>query len=164
MYHNRVKMVGDERSFYLITNRVSGGSFIFGDVEKEKLRRLLFDGQERLSYVVWDYVIMDNHYHAIIEIPKPSDMPREELVAKWQRYHRLQSSYDPGEEVLEGFRNKIHDVSLVVSNFQQRFTQWFNKRTNRWGRLFGGRFDSVIVEQDEKNRGQSFVKALKGLC
>ncbi len=62
-------------------------------------------------------------------------------MAKWQCYHWLPSPYDPGEEVLEGFREKIHDISLVVSNFQQRFTQWYNKRTNRWGRLFGGRFE-----------------------
>ncbi len=54
MYHNRVEAVGGGRSFYLITNRVMGGSYIFSDVEKEKLRRLLPEGQERLSYVVWD--------------------------------------------------------------------------------------------------------------
>ncbi len=141
-------MAGDERCFYLITNRVTGGSFIFGDVEKEKLRKLLFDGQNRFSYVVWDYVIMDNHYHAVIEIPKRSKMSLDTLIAKWQHYHRLPSPYDPGESVLEGFREKIHDISLVVSNFQQRFTQWYNKRTERWGRLFGGRFDSVIVDAD----------------
>ena len=38
--------------------------------------------------------------------------------------------------------------SVIVSNFQQRFTQWYNKRKNRWGKLFGGRFDSVIVDQN----------------
>ncbi len=148
MYHNRVKMNGDERCFYMITNRITGGSFVLGDVEKEKLRQLLFAGQERLSYRVWDYVVMDNHYHAVIEIPKPSEMTHDSLVAKWQRYHRLPNPFDPGNDVLEGFRTKIHDISLVVSNFQQRFTQWFNKRQNRWGRLFGGRFDSVIVDEN----------------
>ncbi len=91
---------------------------------------------------------MDNRYHAVIEIPKPSAMSHEDLVKKWQQYHRLPNPYDPGDDVLEGFRGKIHDISLVVSNFQQRFTQWYNKRTNRWGRLFGGRFDSVIVDKN----------------
>ena len=148
MYRRRVKQRTIERSFYMITNRIVGGSFIFGDAEKERFRKLLFEGQERLSYVVWDYVIMDNHFHALIEIPKPSDMSREILLKRWQIYHRLKVAIDPGDEVLEGFREKIHDISLVVSNFQQRFTQWYNKRHNRWGRLFGGRFDSVIVDQD----------------
>ncbi len=46
------------------------------------------------------------------------------------------------------FREKIHDISLVVGNVQQRFTQWFNKRNDRWGKLFGGRFDSVLVDQN----------------
>ena len=38
---------------------------------------------------------------------------------------------------------------MIISNIQQRFTQWyFNKRNTRWGSLFGGRFDSVILDQD----------------
>ncbi len=147
MYCNRVKMTTDQRSFYLITNRIVGGSFVLGDVEKEKLRHLMFAGTERLSYRIWDYVIMGNHYHAVIEIPEANAMARDELIERWQRYYRLPSLVDPGDDALEGFRQRIHNVSLAVSNFQQRFTQWYNKRNGRWGRLFGGRFDSVIVDR-----------------
>jgi hypothetical protein len=42
------------------------------------------------------------------------------------------------------FRQKIHDLSFVVGNFEQRFVQWYNKRNNRLGSLFN-RFDSVII-------------------
>jgi hypothetical protein len=31
MYHNRVKRQPVERTLYLITNRITGGSMIFGD-------------------------------------------------------------------------------------------------------------------------------------
>jgi hypothetical protein len=34
-----------------------------------------------------------------------------------------------------------------VGNFQQRFTQWHNKRKDRWGKLFGSRFDSVLLDE-----------------
>ena len=61
MYQRRVKLETEGRTFYLITNRITGGSFIFGDLEKEHFRKLLFDGQYRLGYVVWDYCIFDNH-------------------------------------------------------------------------------------------------------
>ena len=47
MYQRRIKRKPEEKTFYLITNRVSGGSFIFGDLEKEYFRKLLFDGQKR---------------------------------------------------------------------------------------------------------------------
>ncbi len=146
MYQRRIKLKAKQKSFYLITNRITGGSFIFGDAEKEYFRKLLFDGQKRFAYTVWDYVIMDNHYHALIEIPESSEMSRQELLVRWQKYYRLKPSINQGDDDLEVFRNKIHDISLVVGNFQQRFTQWFNKRNNRWGKLFGGRFDSVIVD------------------
>ena len=148
MYHRRVKVVPVERSFYLVTNRVVGGSFIFGDVEKELLRKLLFDGQHRYGYVVWDFCIMDNHYHALIEIPEATTMAREDVLRRWYLHQQSKSPGDPGDGVLEAFRMKIHNLSVIIANIQQRFTQWYNKRNNRWGRLFGGRFDSVILDQD----------------
>ena len=38
MYHRRVKLTPGQRSFYLVTNRIAGSSFILGDVEKEFFR------------------------------------------------------------------------------------------------------------------------------
>ena len=50
MYMRRVKESSGVRLFYLITNRVTGGSVIFGDVEKEYLRKLMFSGQQKMGY------------------------------------------------------------------------------------------------------------------
>lgn len=50
--------------------------------------------------------------------------------------------------VLDAFRAKIHDVSTIGRNFQQCFTQWFNRLTERWGWLFGVAFDSILVGVD----------------
>ena len=147
MYHRRVKVPPLERSFYLVTNRVVGGSFIFGDLEKEFFRKLLFDGRKRYGYVVWDFCIMDNQYHALIEIPEAATMARKDVLQRWTLHQKSKSPGDPGDSVLEAFRMKIHDLSVIISNIQQRFIQWYNKRKNRWGRLFGGRFDSVILDQ-----------------
>lgn len=61
MYHNRVKRTPDERSFYMITNRVTDGSFVFDEPEKAKLRELLFAGEDRFGHVMWDNCIMSNH-------------------------------------------------------------------------------------------------------
>ena len=81
MYQWRIKLKAQQNSFYLITIRITGGSFVFGDVEEEYFRKLLFDGQEKLAYTVWDYVIMDNH--PLIEIPDDSEMNREDIIIRW---------------------------------------------------------------------------------
>jgi putative transposase len=150
MYHNRIKRQPVERTLYLITNRITGGSMIFGDQEKEKFRRLLFEGEKRCSYQVWDYVVMGNHYHALIYIPQAEDMSRAEVLRRWQEAEvavNRPGPDDPSEETLDAHRRKIHDISFVVGNFQQRFTQWYNKCNERWGKLFGGRFDSVLLDE-----------------
>lgn len=54
---------------------------------------------------------------------------------------------DPSGETLGAHRQRIHDISFIVGNFQQRFTQWYNKRNDRWSELFGGRFDSVLLDE-----------------
>ena len=148
MYHRRVKVPPEQRSFYLVTNRIVGGSFIFGEIEKEFFRKLLFEGQKRYGYIIWDFCVMDNHYHILIEVPEAASMPRQEVLRRWYLHQKSKSPGDPGDRVLEAFRQKIHDLSVIISNIQQRFTQWYNRRKDRWGRLFGGRFDSVILDQD----------------
>ena len=151
MYHNRVKRQPVERTLYLITNRITGGSMIFGDQEKERLRCLMFEGEKRCGYEIWDYVIMGNHYHAMIYIPSADAMSRAEVLRRWQEAELAVNrpvQDDPNEEVLEAHRQRIHDVSFIVGNFQQRFTQWHNKRNDRWGKVFGGRFDSVLLDND----------------
>jgi len=149
MYHNRVKISSIEQNTrhesvrYMITNRVIGGSFIFKEREKQKFLELLLEGQDRHAYKVIDYVLLSNHYHCILEIKAPEEMSRETLLKKWDRYYRA-TGKEPDEKTLDAFRLKIHDISFVVGNFEQRFVQWYNKRMDRLGSLFN-RFDSVII-------------------
>ena len=150
MYKNRVKVSLDKlneehhSAKYMITNRVIGGSFIFGDKEKQHFLNLLFEGQERHAYRIIDYVILDNHYHCILEITPPEEMSRDEVFVKWIQSKLNVSVVDPGDDVLEAYKQKIHDLSFVVGNFEQRFVQWYNLRKGRLGSLFN-RFDSVII-------------------
>jgi putative transposase len=83
VYHDRVKRQPVERTLYPITNRITGGSMTFGDQEKQRLRRLMFEGEKRCGYEIWDYVIMGNHYHALIYIPKADVMSRAEVLWRW---------------------------------------------------------------------------------
>jgi REP element-mobilizing transposase RayT len=147
MYHNRVKEDPlHESVFYLITNRVAGGSFLFKDAECEHLKNLMIEGEGRFAYRVWDYVIMNNHYHCLIEVFSKDAVTDDQLLAYYNTRQLKPVDKIPCEYAREQLREKVHDISCIVGNFQQRFTQWFNKKHQRWGRLFGGRFDGEIVQ------------------
>ncbi len=161
MYKNRVKVSLETLSRshkgarYMITNRVIGGSFIFGDVEKQKFLDLIFEGMKRHSYRLVDYVLMDNHYHCIIEIDQIEELSRDEVLRRWNLTQRTKEPRLPTGEEFESFNKKIHDISFVVGNFEQRFVQWYNKKMRRNGSLFN-RFDSVIIED---GRALAFIMA-----
>jgi len=95
MYKNRVKISLAEISArhrsvkYMITNRVVGGSYIFGDQEKKHFLNLLIKGQGRHGYRLLDYVLMDNHYHCLVEVPPPEEMSRKDLVERQNRANDL---------------------------------------------------------------------------
>ena len=147
MAHNRVKeSCSDQAVYYLVTNRIAGGRMLFKDVEKYKLKELLFAGSAKLSYQVIDYVFMDNHFHLLIKIPPISQVDDVELLSRYRLYKSNDEVDFINSAQRDDFREKIHDISFVIGNFEQRFVQWFNREHNSWGRLFGQRFDSEMIE------------------
>jgi len=147
MAHNRVKeSCSDQAVYYLVTNRIAGGRMLFKDVEKYKLKELLFAGVAKLSYQVIDYVFMDNHFHLLIKVPPTSETDDVELLNRYRLYKNNDEIEFINKEKKDDFREKIHDISFIIGNFEQRFVQWFNKEKSSWGRLFGQRFDSEMIE------------------
>ena len=41
---------------------------------------------------------------------------------------------------------RMGDVSVFMKEFKQRFSRWYNRRTERFGTLWAERFKSVLVE------------------
>ena len=150
MSHVRIKEVcEDQPVYYLVTNRVAGGRFLFKDQEKQRLKKLLFSGVDRLSYQVVDYVFMDNHFHLIVKIPPIDKISDSQLLKRYRIYKNdPEIDFFTDAERID-FKFKIHDISFIIGNFEQRFVQWFNRTHNSWGRLFGQRFDSELIEVSE---------------
>jgi putative transposase len=147
MSHNRIKeSCSDQAVYYLVTNRIAGGRMLFRGQEKHKLKELLFAGSAKLSYEVIDYVLMDNHFHLLIKIPPTSEMNDIELLKRYRLHKKNEEITFINSDQKDDFREKIHDISFVIGNFEQRFVQWFNKEHSSWGRLFGQRFDSEMIE------------------
>ena len=87
MSYARIKEVCEDQAvYYLVTNRVAGGRFLFKNQEKLKLKELLFDGVDRLSYQVVDYVFMDNHFHVIVKIPPTDKISDSELLKRYRLF------------------------------------------------------------------------------
>ena len=147
MVHNRIKEIcSDQAVYYLVTNRIAGGRMLFRDKEKSMLKKLLFAGSAKLSYQVIDYVFMDNHFHLLIKIPPTESMDDVELLKRYRLHKQNEEITFINSAQRDDFREKIHDISFVIGNFEQRFVQWFNKEHSSWGRLFGQRFDSEMIE------------------
>ncbi len=72
---------------------------------------LMPEFQDRFRLVIHAYVLMDNHFHLLIETPAPV-------------------------------------LSAAVQWLQTSYSMWFNRKHQRVGPLFQGRFKAVVVEPE----------------
>ncbi len=91
--------------------------------DQELFLKTLDEACQRYEWKVWAWVLMKNHYHLVLETPKPT------LVAG-------------------------------MSWLQNTYTRRFNVRHKQWGRLFGDRYKSVLVEEKNRVGSSSYLTTL----
>jgi len=121
---------------------------------------------------VLSYVIMDNHFHLLLEVPPkkkgaPVPMSDEMFLVKIKAFNSLEYYKDvkqllarlrecgsgkKAEEVKAKHTCRMRDLSCFMQGLKRRFSQWFNKTHNRTGTLWEGRFKSIIVEDGYASR------------
>ncbi len=112
------------------------------------------------------FCLMGNHFHLLVRVPeRPEgfDLPLEEVLGLWQRAvgeawnKGMQRQFEiwrqaGGEAGVEDWRRKMLARMFSLSEFmkalKQRFTQWYNRRNDRTGTLWEGRYRSVIVQNE----------------
>jgi putative transposase len=164
MRRARLKVSADRAvGYYHCLSRVVDRRFRLGELEKEQFVRFLREYEEFCEVRVLTYCVMSNHFHVLVAVPqRPKVLPSaEELIAKLRRLSAPQDvgavqqrlalyreAHDvEGERVyLETFYARLWDLSLFMKSLKQRFTQWYNTRTERKGTLWEERFKSVVVE------------------
>ena len=119
-----------------------------------------------LEVRVLSYVIMDNHFHLLLEVPPKKkgtavEMTDDVFLAKIKVFYsnahyvdvremmerfREGGSDGAAEELKASYTRRMHDLSIFMKCLKMRFTQWFNNTHNRTGTLWEGRFKSVLVE------------------
>ena len=154
-------------SLYHVIGRTCGRDFLLSDSRtKYAFLRILRSYEEFLEVRVLSYVVMDNHFHLILEVPPKKTgeavaMSDAQLLSKIKKFYSHQHYIDfvqmltrlrdagsdkAAEELKATYTRRMHDLSCFMQCFKMRFTQWYNKAHGRTGTLWEGRFKSVIVE------------------
>ena len=157
----RIKAEGE--AFYHVVSRIANKAFLLNNDEKKRVfvnmmhRAADFSGVDVITYVV-----MDNHFHLCVRVPKrESEVPESEILRRVGILYgedrrealekRLAGYRGEGNDTavaaeLAKLRSRMGDLSEFMKTFKQRVSQWYNSNYSHEGTLWGGRFKSVLVE------------------
>lgn len=158
MRRPRIKAPEGEDALYHCISRIVSGSRIFGPSEKEYFVNLMWKIAEFLSVEILDYVVMTNHYHQLIFVPGPPKLSDQELLERLRSYYgekgdkylqfrkALETDDKNAELLRERHLKRMGDISEFSKTLKERFSAWYNKRENREGTLWMGRFKSILAQ------------------
>ncbi|MEO0415019.1 MAG: transposase [Verrucomicrobiota bacterium] len=152
--------------------RTVNRQFFFGDKEKTVILKILRNLERALDVKVLGYVLMSNHTHLLLEVPDRetlTPLTEESLFEKFshlydgaylldlrQQFDRARKQSRKPEtlqkrinEILAPFEERRGNLSLFMKEFKQRITLYINKKNDRTGTLWEGRFKSVLIGDDE---------------
>ncbi len=149
-------------NYYHCMSRVIERRFIFEEEEKEYFVQIMRRLAKFSGIKVLTYCLMSNHFHLLLEITDEdaAAFSDKELLRRLKYLYneddlrvfrmRLKTARAAGDvELLKKVREPIvarmFDLSVFMRELKQRFTQWYNRRADRHGPLWEGRFRSVLV-------------------
>jgi len=160
MRTRRIKVIGQTAVYHCITRAV-GGELLFGDREKEIMRKQLWRVAGFCGVEVLTYCVMSNHLHILVRVKEEEFVSDEELVRRFGfLYHGekgrvaacrgiLQQGGEDAERLRARLLLRMSDVSAFMKELKQRFSIWYNRSHRRYGTLWAERFKSVLVENTE---------------
>jgi len=163
---NRIKLRGMPACYHAMS-RVVGGQRLFGDREKEVLRKMLWQVADFCGVEILTYCVMSNHFHVLVRVPPSTSSGQgisdKELLRRFKvlypkptkyqtaEFARLEKALREGNEDAVAIRGRLqarmHDLSEFMKTVKQRFSIWYNRNHgDRRGTLWMERFKSVLVE------------------
>jgi len=163
MRQRRIKVEGAGReACYHCMTRTVNGERLFGDREKEVLRKMLWQVADFSGVEVLTYALMGNHFHVLVRVPECGELSDRELLRRWRVLYPKPTEYeaaslavmertleedgDEAEAIRRRLLARMGDISEFMKTLKQRFTIWFNRTHDRFGTLWSERFKSVLVE------------------
>ena len=157
----RIKAEGE--AFYHVVSRIANKAFLLNNDEKKRVFVNMMHRAADFSGVdVVTYVVMDNHFHLCVRVPRrEGEVPESEVLRRVGVLYgedrratlekRLAGFKEEGDDTaiaaeLEKLRARMGDLSEFMKTFKQRVSQWYNSNYSHEGTLWSGRFKSVLVE------------------
>jgi putative transposase len=97
--------------YHIISRGNERREIFLDDEDRLKLLDMLADYHDRFGILIHCYVLMDNHYHLVIETPQSN-------------------------------------LLKVMHGLNSGYTGYFNRKYNRSGHLFQGRYKAIIVDKE----------------
>jgi len=157
MRTRRLKIIGQTAVYHCISRAVAG-EMLFGNREKEVLRKQLWQVADFCGVEVLTYCVMSNHFHVLVRVREAYSVSDEELLRRLGiLYHRekdrvqvlgaiLKEGGEEAEELRAKLLARMGDVSVFMKELKQRFSIWYNHSHDRYGTLWAERFKSLLVE------------------
>ena len=158
----RARLLGRGPSnLYHVTSRVIEGRMIFDDGEKKRICDYMRAVEAFTGVKVLTHAVMTNHTHWLLEVPEAPKLDEAEVMRRIKGLYsdhdvheieqRLKRAREDGgpklvEQILDGYRARMYDLSQFMKMLQQRISQSYNRRHGRRGPLWQERFKSVCVE------------------
>lgn len=155
---------GSQAGFFHCISRIVDRRFILGQQEKETFRRILRQCEIFYGLKILTYCVMSNHFHLLVEVPEPQELPEDEVVRRVAALyppkfvsslrHDLEAFREAGLEDhaqarLATFTRRMWSLSNFMKSLKQRFSGFYNRNNQRAGTLWEERFRSLIVEGEE---------------
>jgi putative transposase len=182
----RIKSLGsgDSTCFHLMSRLCEGLPF-WDEVEKEALVLLMRKMARFCGMRVLTYCVMGNHFHVLVRVPNQAEWVKQfegeagevRLMAHLRTLYskrfvaalkvglgkwRADGRAELAEQCLGAIKARFCDISVYAKEVKTRFTKWYNRRHERRGTLWMGRFHSVVVDSRFKKRDlESGVDALR---
>lgn len=153
----RIKCPGQEMAYHC-TSRLVDGVQWWDEVEKEYLQDLMWRVTTFCGLELLGYTTMDNHYHQLLLVPAKQEASNAELLRRYEvlngrgrgRWKSIQEGFEAGGGQAAYWRGwllrQMGDISEHQKIFKERFSKWFNRRHERRGTLWCGRFNGTVVE------------------
>ncbi|MCJ8328573.1 MAG: hypothetical protein HRT89_00815 [Lentisphaeria bacterium] len=156
--------VHNRDTFYHTMNRLAtykkDGKDIFDTEDKNYFVNLMTKLTGYFNVEISSYCIMGNHYHIIFK-QRCELLSRPEATRKHNEYYKgmkrtKKLEYKGDKDTLpymlvdiDNARERMRDMSEYMKALQQAFTLWYNKRHEKIGPLWDGRFKSVILDEKD---------------
>ena len=142
--------------------RTVNGERLFGNREKEILRKMLWQVADFCGVEVLTYCVMSNHFHVLVRVDDGQKVSDAELMRRYRVLYPKPTKYqgasakvmaqtlrEGGEEadaIRARLRARMGDVSEFMKTLKQRISVWYNHSHERFGTLWAERFKSVLVQ------------------